>query len=155
MKLIMLEVLLKPECEEQHEFEMLLKYRWIAPILQKWKCESLANQITTSVVNSLQCCVLIQLSRKYYPSAVVYFILKNHISPTRVRFVHMKQDSCVWSSDVELCNEERAHNAGLPIPRTAGLPLVNDICCTYSDFVKWISAFSYKTNLCWSAMLVK
>ena len=31
----------------------------------------------------------------------------------------------------------------------------NDTCCTYSDFVKWISAFSCKTNLCWPVMLDK
>lgn len=40
------------------------------------------------------------------------------------------------SSAGEVCNEERAHNAELPIPRTAGLPLVSDTCCTFGDFVK-------------------
>lgn len=39
----------------------------------KWKCESLANRITTSLVKSLQCCVIILLSRKYRSS--VFYVL--------------------------------------------------------------------------------
>lgn len=49
----------------------------------------------------------------------------------------------VWGATGELCNEERAHNAGLPIPRTAGMPIVSEACCAYSDFVNWISAFFF------------
>lgn len=77
-------------------------------------------------------------------SVMAYFIPKHHKS-TRVPYVYMKHDS--WAAG-ELCNEERAHNADLPIPCTT--PVVNEACCTYSDFVNWISAFPCKTNLCWS-----
>lgn len=65
--------------------------------------------------------------------------------------VYLQQGYCmctwsminVWGATGEPCNEERAHNAGLPIPRTAGMPIVSEACCAYSDFVNWISALFF------------
>lgn len=49
----------------------------------KWKCESLANQIKTSLVESFQGCVMYRLSRKCCLSERVYFILNRRTSTTR------------------------------------------------------------------------
>lgn len=47
------------------------------------------------------------------------------------------------------CIEDGAQNAGLPISRTVGTPVLNGACCAYSDFTNWISPLPFFQS-CWT-----
>lgn len=70
-------------------------------ILQKWKCESLANQITTSLVKSLQCCVIIASPGNI--AQVWWFILSWST-------IYLQQGYC-------MCTWSRIHVWGAPLVR--------------------------------------
>lgn len=141
MKLITLEVLLNPEWEKEHEFEMLLKYRWAwLHVAQRkmWKPRK-SNHDQSGEIAPVLCYIL--LSRKYHPSVTVHSILKRHTQPIRLLYMHMSWESCARSSISELCDEERARDMGLPIPHTAGLTCCEWYLLHVYDFVKWIFCF--------------
>lgn len=140
MKHFALEVLLNPEWDTEHTFWNAFEIQIGCSILPK--CKSLANQITTSLAKSLQHSFINLLSMKYWQCDGLFY--PEHHKSTSVPYVHVKHDP--WAG-----NEERAHNAELPIPCTT--PVLNEACRAHSDFVNWISPSSCKTNLCWLVTL--
>lgn len=148
MKLIVLEVLLNPEWEKEHEFEMLLKYRWVVPFCQmKMRKPSKSNHNYSGEITSVAHYnspfqeISPECDRLFYPEVPhISNKVTVHVHEAKIQ-VHgvMKKEHTMqyYQSDAQLeC-------------------LFWMTCCTYSDLVKWISGFSCKTNLCWSVKLDK
>lgn len=121
------------------------------------KCESLAYQITTSLVKSLQRYVIILLSRKYRQSVTVYFILKHHMST----YIYNKGTVCVheaWSMCEELLESfvMKKEHTMQDYQFHAQLECLSWVKPAVHTVILWTESqlfFSCKTNLCWSVML--
>lgn len=147
MKLVALGGLVKHwesagESEMEHEFEMLLKYRWVSSILLK------CGRPYTLSHNLCRRCTLFSLCQMHFfflmaPCPYVYTAI------TGVQHVCTEKMSTRAELLGRFCIEDGAQNAGLPISRTVGTPVLNGACCAYSDFTNWISPLPFFRS-CWT-----
>lgn len=146
MKLVALEVLLNTESlRGRARWNMNLKCFWNTDefLPFSWSVDGLTYWIMTNVGAAL--CFL---------SAKCIFLSHGTLS---VRlYSNNRCAACVlgkMSTRAELlgrfCIEDGAQNAGLPISRTVGTPVLNGACCAYSDFANWISPLPFFRS-CWT-----
>lgn len=115
IKLIMLEVLLNPEWEKEHEFEMLLKCRWFALFFSPNENVN-ALQIKSRLVwwNHSTAAWYNLLSRKYQPRFDSLFHPKALVHPRHgLLYVFGSRDRCAQSSVSEFYNEEKSTQCGI------------------------------------------